>query len=828
MEDEEDEEISQEDVWVVISSHFRQKGLVRQQLDSFDEFIANTMQEIVEGTEDLILIPESQYNTQQQITTLVRYVISFGQIYLARPTLNEPNDHKPQPMLPQEARLRSLTYSAALYVDITNTTISMSETEELTTDPDLKKVFIGRVPIMLKSNYCRLFDCSAAEIANLGECSYDEGGYFIINGGEKVLVAQEKMANNHIYVFKKGGVGTYSHYAEVRSCPEAGAKPTSTLYVKLYNKDNLIKAAIPYVRGDIPIVILFRALGFVSDRDILEHIVQDFNDSALLENLRPSLEEAFDFQEQEVALNYIGNRGQVIGAAKDRRIRFAKDTLMKELLPHVGTGDFSETKKAYFLGYTIHKLLQCVLGRRDFDDRDHYANKRLDLSGPLLGSLFRQLFKKLTKDLKITLQKQIDSGKQLGDVGTSVRERTITHGLKYSLATGNWSGSSKVQSSRQGVAQVLNRLTFASTLSHLRRLNTPIGREGKLAKPRQLHNTHWGMICPAETPEGQACGIVKNLALMSTITVGTPTAPILTFLEEWAMENLEEITPSQIAEATKIFVNGAWVGVHHNTTSLVNTLRTLRRCTDFSSEVSIVRDIKERELRLYTDAGRACRPLFIVDSDPQTNKQPTLKLRKQQINGLKNDEITWQELITNGFVELIDTEEEETCMIAMYPSEFVTRDIKTFTHCEIHPSMILGICGSIIPFPDHNQSPRNTYQSAMGKQAMGVYTTNYLQRMDTLAHVLYYPQKPMVSTRAMEYLHYKNLPAGQNAIVAIACYSGYNQEDSVIMNQSAIDRGLFRSIFYRSYSDTENRATGAHEQFEKPNKDDTKVRIACV
>jgi DNA-directed RNA polymerase II subunit RPB2 len=675
-------------------------------------------------------------------------------------------------------------------------------------------------------------------LRSLGECPYDQGGYFVINGSEKVLIAQEKMSPNHVYVFKKKQPSKYSYVGEIRSLPESGARAASTCMVRLLHRaaggrgsGATMRVTIPYIRQDIPVIVVFRALGFVADRDILEHIVYDFGDVAMMDLLRPSLEEAFVIQDRDVALDYIGKRGSVVGATREKRIAYAREILQKELLPHVGVGDMFETKKAFFLGYIVHRTLLCALGRRAEDDRDHYGNKRLDLAGPLLATLFRQLFRRLVKDVRTYAQKCVDGGKDV-NLTYAVKAKTITQGLKYSLATGNW-GQQGGADVRAGVSQVLNRLTFASTLSHLRRLNSPIGRDGKLAKPRQLHNSHWGMVCPAETPEGAACGLVKNLALMAYISVGSPAAPILEFLEEWSTENLEEIAPGVIPSATKIFVNGVWMGIHRDPQLLVRTLRQLRRQVDVNTEVGVVHDIRLAELRLYTDYGRCCRPLYIVDDTPQG---PALRIRRKhvrQLEGRESGEFKWDDLVASGLIEYVDTEEEETTMIAMTISDIEDARASaageggdsfaiSYTHAEIHPSMILGICGSIIPFPDHNQSPRNTYQSAMGKQAMGMYCTNYQLRMDTLAYVLFYPQKPLVTTRAMEHLHFRELPAGINAIVALACYSGYNQEDSVIMNQSSIDRGLFRSIFFRSYKDEERRQGAlVREELERPDPECT-------
>jgi DNA-directed RNA polymerase II subunit RPB2 len=361
------------------------------------------------------------------------------------------------------------------------------------------------------------------------------------------------------------------------------------------------------------------------------------------------------------------------------------------------------------------------------------------------------------------------------------------------------------------------------------------------------------MVCPAETPEGAACGLVKNLALLSYISVGSYSAPVMEFLEEWGLEDQGEF--QHAPQATKVFVNGVWMGIHRDAPTLWANLLSMRRGGQIKHEISIVRDIREKELRLQTDAGRTCRPVFIVGPDQRLKlkRKHIEKIEDRNDSGERVDGESWAELLDEGIIEYVDAAEEETILIAMSADDLenartadgkdelvarraahnlagfdATARIKStnwsrqYTHMEIHPAMILGVCASIVPFPDHNQSPRNTYQSAMGKQAMGIHLTNYQLRMDTMANVLYYPQKPLATTRSMEYLKFSELPAGQNAVVAIMCYSGYNQEDSVIMNQTSIDRGLFRSLYYRSYTDTE-KVSGLEkaETIEKPDRSDT-------
>ncbi|KAL2864927.1 DNA-directed RNA polymerase II subunit RPB2 [Aspergillus lucknowensis] len=898
--DDMDEGITSEDCWTVISSFFDTKGLVSQQLDSFDEFISSTMQELVEE-QGQVTLDQTLPPTEDEVDPVVvrRYELKFGTVMLSRPSVTE-GDGATTIMLPQEARLRNLTYASPLYLGITKRI--MEGRERLVADRDdedmmdsnedrkaqgtylsweqkelpgdqakEETVFIGKMPIMLKSKYCILKDLSEQALYNWNECPYDSGGYFIINGSEKVLIAQERSAGNTVQVFKKAPPSPTPYVAEIRSAVEKGSRLLSQLALKLFARGDsakggfgpTIRSTLPYVKTDIPIVVVFRALGVVSDEDILNHICYDRNDTPMLEMLKPCIEEGFVIQDREVALDFIAKRGSSQSSMNhERRVRYAREIMQKELLPHISQSEGSETRKAFFLGYMVHRLLQCALGRRDVDDRDHFGKKRLDLAGPLLANLFRVLFTRVTRDLQRYVQRCVETNREIY-LNIGIKASTLTGGLKYALATGNWGEQKKAASAKAGVSQVLSRYTYASTLSHLRRTNTPIGRDGKIAKPRQLHNTHWGLVCPAETPEGQACGLVKNLALMCYITVGTPSEPIIDFMIQRNMEVLEEFEPQVTPNATKVFVNGVWVGVHRDPAHLVNTMLSLRRRNMISHEVSLIRDIREREFKIFTDAGRVCRPLFVIDNDPKSENCGNLVLNKEHIRKLEQDKelppdldpedrreryFGWDGLVKSGVVEYVDAEEEETIMIVMTPEDLeiskqlqagyalpeeehdpnkrvrsiLSQRAHTWTHCEIHPSMILGVCASIIPFPDHNQSPRNTYQSAMGKQAMGVFLTNFDQRMETMANILYYPQKPLATTRSMEFLRFRELPAGQNAIVAIACYSGYNQEDSVIMNQSSIDRGLFRSLFYRTYTDSEKMVgLTVVERFEKPMRSDT-------
>ena len=846
--DSNDEFDYKNDTWILVEEYLKQynkKELIRHHIDSYNNFIDTKINDIIKQPNPLVIYHE--YDEQKNCYNY-EINIEFNDVYYSKPLIHE-NNGSTSLMTPHKARLRNFTYSMPMYFDITIKIIKDPSKEATVLNiKKLKKINIGKIPIMLGSKYCVLSDKTTC---NDEECKYDLGGYFIINGNEKVIVSQEKIAENIVFAFKSGKSNSkYSHITEIKSVREDGFYTPKNISLKLTSKDvgsgRTIRAMIPHVRVDVPVVILFRALGIISDKKILEHIVYDIDskDNKVLMNwFRPSVEEGNFIRTQQEALEYLLKNSAILGQPKDiklsseRKIVLFREMLERDLLPHVGKNFNS---KAKLIGYMINKLGKCFHKEIDYDDRDDYSNKRIETSGYLLASLFRSYYTKLIKDMRNSIMKELNSGpwnsnKNIEDIINLTnlykifKSTTIEAGIKYGLATGNW--GMKSTTSKVGIAQVLSRLTYNSTLSHLRRVNTPTEKTGKLIPPRKLHNKQWGIICPTETPEGGSVGLVKNLSISSRITTGTDSEPVKKILMNNNLILLNDADFKDFKTETKIFVNGNWLGIHKESIDLLKKLRHFKRIGKINPFVSISFDYIMNEIKIYTDSGRCCRPLYIVDN----NK---LRITHSHVDRLKRKIINWNNLIvqslntkegkitndiSEGVIEYIDSEESAQVMISMNPKE-LNSNITKYQYCEIHPSLILGILASSIPFSNHNQSPRNTYQSAMGKQAMGIYATNFTKRMDTMAHVLYYPSKPLVNTRIGSFLPSDNIPNGMNVIVAICSYGGYNQEDSILVNQSSVERGLFRSTFYRTYKDDEKKiqSSGQEEKFIKPDRKFTK------
>ena len=783
-----------------------------------------------------------------------RYDIEIQILFnsIVKPTIYE-NNGSQNDMYPNEARLRNFTYASNIFVDfVFKTTERMGQGLENSKTIDnctIPKINCGKLPIMLGSKACILSSLTFNQKIDYEECQYDEGGYFIVNGTEKVLVSQERQAENKTYCFKNTkSQNKYSFIAEVKSIYDKKILTPKSIQVKITSKETMngknIKVSIPHVKQDVPLFVVFKALGIVSDYDIVSYILYDIEREdwgQYTQFLRASLDEASTITTQEMAKDYLCKYVNMMGydrdkSEKDRRLTYLNDIIKNDLLPHIGN---NYKLKAYYLGFMVLQLLDVFLKKRAVDDRDSYVNKRIDTAGVLMSNLFRQYFTKLIKDMKTNINKEYTNGswktnKDFNNIINStniykiIKFATITTGLKFALATGNW--GLKNNKNKQGIAQVLSRLTANSSLSHLRRVNTPIDKTSKLVQPRKLHNTQMMYICSAETPEGGSVGVVKNMALSCHITNYCEIAPIEDILCNCkGVININDKSPIELKDTYKIFINGNWKYTTFNPKYLIDLLKKYRRTGVIHVHTSIVWKNNEKIIEIYTDAGRCTRPLYIVNNNQLT-------ISKDILQGLRNGKIKWPSLIvgtlhnnseiSNGIIEFIDVQEEDQCMIAINDKKINENNNSNkiinfkYTHCEIHPSFQTGVLASVIPFPDHNQAPRNTYQSAMGKQAMGIYATNFRYRMDTLAHILRYPQLPITNSRIMQYLPSNDLPSGINAIVAIASYSGYNQEDSIIFNKSSVDRGLFVSDYYRCHKDEEKKRHSSNvkmqETFKRP------------
>ncbi len=766
------------DRWILMDAFFREKGLVRQHLDSFNDFVKRRLQEIVDE-QGVIETDIPGFKIKLERIEVKDYLDPQNkQKETRKPTVHETTEGLVREILPMEARLRNLTYSCGLYLKV----IPIEDGIE----GDPVEVYIGRLPVMVKSILCPLSEMSREELIAAGEDPEDPGGYFIINGSERVLVAQEDLAVNRVLVDKAGTGSSATHIAKVFSSTAGFRVPVTLERLR----DGSLSVSFPAVPGRIPFAILMRALGLETDKEIVE-AVSDVPE--IQQELITSIEQASSIATVKDALDYIGNR-VAIGQTKEYRIRRAEQVIDKYLLPHLGMTPEDRRRKAYFLGQMAERLLELVLGRRKPDDKDHYANKRLKLAGDLLASLFRVAFKSFAKDLRYQVERARSRSRKV-PLATLVRADIITERLRHALATGNWVGG------KAGVSQLLDRTNRVSTLSHLRRVVSPLSRSQPHFEARDLHPTQWGKLCPNETPEGPNCGLVKNLALMAYISVGIDEREVEQKLYELDVEPIEDARRHGIKGA-KVFLNGRLIGVHQHPALLVAKIRKMRRAGRLSDEVNVAYYKTEfyEEVYVNCDAGRVRRPLLIVENG-------ALKLKPEHVEKVRSGEWTWSDLVKNGVIEYLDAEEEENAYIALNPEELTPEH----THMEIAPAAILGICAALIPYPEANQSPRNTYGAGMAKQALGFPAANFFIRMDSRGHLLHYPQRPLITTKGVKAIEYDARPAGQNMVVAVLSFTGYNIEDAIIMNKSAIDRGLARSTFFRCYEAEERKHPGGEE-----------------
>ena len=833
--------------WNIIESYFQGQHLerfVRHQLESYNNFVGYQIIKTIEMFNPVRIASEQDYDPVSKKHSLEIF-ITFENFHIYRPQIHE-NNGAIKLMFPQEARLRNFTYASSTTIDINIKYI-------IRNGPNLEniqilyktipKIHIGKIPIMLKSNICVLSQYKHFQNTQTGECKFDAGGYFIINGSEKTVLGQERAAENRVYCFNISKNDTkYTWKAELKSIPDFKCISPKQINMMISSKNNGFGNAIcielPRVKQPIPLFVVFRALGLVSDKEICGKILLDIDDEKnkmMLEALQASIIEANKYITQEECVKFITsfvmytpiNMDKDTGARKKHE--FTLEILNNDLFPHCHNMD----QKKYFLGYMTNRLLLASFEIIKQDDRDSYLNKRIDLTGALLNNLYRNYFNKLVKDMEKQIIREINTGSwkstdnyeniiNMTNIYKIIKSTTIENGLKRALSTGDF-GIKHTNSNKVGVAQVLNRLNYVSSLSHARRISTPTDKSGKLIPPRKLHNTCWGFLCPAETPEGQSVGLVKNLSYMTHITIYSNSLPLYEYVLPHITQIDKDTTAESMYKKVKVFINGAWVGITDTPYEFYLMLKDKKYKGIINIYTSIVFDFKMSEIRICNDSGRLTRPLLRV-------KDNNILVTNSIIKKLNNGELVWDNLLTSSKIddavlEYIDPEEQSWALIATKPKDIIkkTDNILKYTHCEIHPSTIFGVLASCIPFPEHNQSPRNTYQCAQGKQAMGVYVTNYENRMDKTAYVLNYPMRPLVDTRLMNMIQLNKIPSGTQVIVAIMTHTGYNQEDSLLINKGSIDRGMALVTVYHTEKDEDKQKINGDEEIRcKPDASKTK------
>jgi DNA-directed RNA polymerase II subunit RPB2 len=900
-------------IWTVIDSYFKNVDnyLSKNQLDSYNAFIDINIPKTIRQFNPISFLKAPIPGTDKnriEIDIIIggslgenNEIINDGKgIYIGKPCIREINKtegtENKKILFPNEARLKNLTYVTEILVDVLiKYTIN---DDSIPSDKRVKvkvfeKVPLGELPVMLQSKICSLHESKKSTLRMLGECEYDQGGYFIITGKEKVLISQERQFENKIYVNYNDDAEKhkYKYESEIRSAPENKFQPAYiTKIVCLYEKgpsigqsfgveENTFRVIVPKLdSGDknkpfeIPLFVMFRALGIISDKDIINLIVNDIDSKIgkqMLDILRPSIVEGHQINNQIDALDFLQNRISSsfmdLSISYERKRRFLTDLLRNKFLPHVGTNLLN---KAHFLGYMVNQVLLTHLQIKSKTDRDSYMYKRIDQSGFLISAIFRDLYFRIIKDTNETINKtyskkdEADNGthwlNQIGNpedytynihnlVGNfgdnSNIGELVTNVIKDSIMSEGWIyafkncwGLKNATGCKEGVVQDLARLTFIGFMSHLRRINTPLSDSAKVREPHQLHPTTWGIMCPPETPDGKEIGLRKHLAIMAIISSGTNSNALLRALYNCSLESITQVDFEK-NNLCRVFLNERLVGYTRNPKFMHRKLKLLKRNALINIYTSITWIIDEMVIKISTDSGRALRPLFIL------GENNTHLLTDEIISKLKDNDnpFNWKHLVggtrfenkknpyedtdpnyyyikeleddldklekTAGIIEYTDKEEENTLLIAMNPSDLLNSS-SVYSHIEIHPGLIYGVPCLTTPSMEMNQAPRNQFSAGQGKQALGVYASNFRNRMDNKGQILHYPQRSIVKNKLEKYTFVDDLPFGMNAIVALGCYSGYNQDDSIIINKSSVERGLFHTTKFRTYDERDEVENG--------------------
>jgi DNA-directed RNA polymerase II subunit RPB2 len=855
-------------LWNIIGTQFKDNPayLVQQHLDSYNRFYAAEIMNIFRDNNPIRFVerefvPDEEIahtaaalkslNEQRATCTIWMGGKNADRIYYGKPVLYNDTvsaDQKNefiQYLYPNDARIRNMTYGFTIHYDIeVETTYYENEDKPVTTNRVYEKIYLGRFPIMVQSNQCILDGLSREARFNFGECRNDFGGYFIINGKEKLIVSQEKMADNMVLVQKvtTSDTNPFSLTCDIHSVSEDTSKPIRYMSVKMFAEEGHIVAFVPMAAKPIPLFILMRALGVVSDKEIIEYCLLDIEkNSDMVDLFIPSIHDAGTVFTQSAAIEYISQLFMKRGTITE-----TFNILMNYFLPHVGENNFID--KAYFLGNMVFKMLRVHLARDPPSDRDNFKYKRIETSGTLIRDLFREYWIIQNQAFFVRLDKELYYKRELyGVKNTVIQEgiRRLADGIPGMLSSnrlvekgfakgfrGNW-GAGKF-TRRVGLVQDLNRLSWSSFMSHLRKTVLHIELSAKIVAPHLLQNSQWGMFDPLDSPDGGDVGLHKHLTLSVAITNQVSSAKVMEFLKEnLNIRPIQQFPPLFLSTRPKIFVNGIWFGVVMDSDPLevIRTLKRWRRNGLLPLHMSVSFNFSEYAIYIYTDGGRLTRPY--VYRKHGTGEISYYAQRKRLTDNNSNP-VSWKELVNGSFslnkkvnyddctstkssnaeqvkhegiLEYLDVAEEENALIANNMHNFTAASADTmaadYTHMEIDPSLILGVMGNCIIFPEHNQLPRNVFSCGQSRQACSLYNSNYPVRMDKTGIVLNYGQIPLIKSKYLKYINHEEMPYGVNTIVAIMSYTGYNVEDAILINRASLDRGLFNTSYYTTYENSE-------------------------
>ena len=815
----------------LIDRYFRTNAYpyTRHHIDSYGQFVQQDMTSIIRSQNPILILKELNERTGEYKYRVEIFIggENGNAIEIGTPTISLQDTNEVRVLYPNEARLRNLTYCSTVYADITvkiTYTNDANVVSELPVEPFLKWPLF-KLPIMLHSRYCILHNKPKEFLREAGECPYDNGGYFIVDGAEKILITRQEQAFNTLYITPQNDPKV-SVYASI-SCLSAESRQVKRVAFALmrhvekegFTSHATIQVSLPFVRKPVPLFLLFRALGFQSDEEIIKMIFPDFESpeaKLLLNKLHPCIIDSFPFMNTYTAIQYIKTLTKGFSEAH------VLDIIRNQLFIHMPNDAYSQ---ALYLGDCVRKILRVSEGYDSKTDRDDTRNQRCLTSGFLVQELFNNSYKLWVKAFVLEIGKEYnynpnlykdENFKNIFQPGndTKIFKAGMLNDMIMKGFKGKW--GTGLGEEKSGVLQAMSRLSYVDFMSHCRRVILDFDTGMKLTGPRKLHTSQYGYFCTSETPTGASIGITKNLTIMAAISTSSKTDKFFQWLRTTGrVYSPEDMTVEQRIVFVPVYINGGMFGYTAKPDLLTHVLQLFKRSGCLPYSVSISFSIRDRKVYLYMDAGRPMRPLiWLIRAELPIRKLTEFKTWKQLVMGTLREDITLdssdfhdpQEGLElekypaflaphTGAIEYIDPYEQNECFIINNPA-YITPEA---THMEVHPSTIMSMMTSLIPFAPHNQSPRNQLSCSQSKQGLSIYATNWRNRFDNTAHVLCYGEMPMTRTLYNHYLGEGRMAYGMNCILAIACWSGYNQEDGIVMNYDAVHRGMFRSMAFRSY-----------------------------